>query len=183
MWGNVKRFGIVPIGNNKLYCFSIINSGINNEKYRNLAIGDYKYLYSELGWKAKDILNSLPFETKLIYNDLHDLRLKRWYKGNVVLIGDAAHAVTPNLGSGAAMAMEDALSLTQALYRNDTPEAAFKEYFQSRYKRVNYIRNASYWLGKARQLNNFTGKIRNIFMRTTGSLTAPYIVKKITGIK
>jgi len=41
--------------------------------------------------------------------------LPRWHKGRVVLIGDAAHAVSPNSGQGASLALEDAMYLAKLL--------------------------------------------------------------------
>jgi 2-polyprenyl-6-methoxyphenol hydroxylase-like FAD-dependent oxidoreductase len=50
--------------------------------------------------------------------------INSWFKGNVCLIGDAAHATTPNMGQGACQAIEDANILAQCLYKYK-PEMAF----------------------------------------------------------
>lgn len=65
-----------------------------------------------------------------------------WYKGRVILIGDAAHAPTPQLGQGAGMAVEDSLVLGEELDRNDTIADAFAAFQARRYKRCKYIVNA-----------------------------------------
>jgi FAD-dependent urate hydroxylase len=52
---------------------------------------------------------------------VHDLStIPTWHRGPVVLLGDAAHATSPNAGQGASLAMEDALVL--ALCLRDIPE-------------------------------------------------------------
>jgi 2-heptyl-3-hydroxy-4(1H)-quinolone synthase len=118
----------------------------------------------------------------LIYDDLYDLNIKSWYKGNIVLIGDAAHAITPNLGSGAAMAMEDALCLANSIKNNESSKSAFEHYYRERQKRVRYIRGASYWLGKGAQLEGVLGMSRNIFVKLTGRISTPYTIKKVIGL-
>ena len=44
----------------------------------------------------------------MLYDELQDVRVESWHEGPVFLIGDAAHAMTPNLGQGANSAMVDA---------------------------------------------------------------------------
>ena len=51
--------------------------------------------------------------------------LAHWFKGRVLLMGDAAHAVAPHSGQGASMAIEDALVLAASLEADDTVEAGF----------------------------------------------------------
>jgi len=182
LWNGGKRMGIVPVGDNKYYCFSTINTPSNNDRFRNISVSDYKNLYSMFNWKAKEILDRMTGDTKLIYDDLYDLKMDNIHKGNVVLIGDAAHAITPNLGSGAAMAMEDALCLANSLKNNSNLNTAFEQYFKQRKRRVNYIRGASYWFGKGAQLEGVLAKSRNIFVKMTGSLSTPFIIKKVIGI-
>ena len=66
----------------------------------------------------------------LIVTPLADLpALPRWSRGSVALLGDAAHAMTPNLGQGGAQAIEDALVLSRILEGNASagPEA-FRAY-------------------------------------------------------
>jgi 2-polyprenyl-6-methoxyphenol hydroxylase-like FAD-dependent oxidoreductase len=43
-----------------------------------------------------------------------------WHRGRVVLIGDAAHATTPHLASGAGMAIEDGIVLTEEIQSQPT---------------------------------------------------------------
>ncbi len=66
-----------------------------------------------------------------------------WYKGNVVLIGDAAHGTTPHLGQGAGMAIEDALVLAEELDRSDSIAQALAAFQERRYDRCKYIVDAS----------------------------------------
>ena len=62
-----------------------------------------------------EILGTLREPDELIHNDLEELPAWPWYDGRTVLIGDAAHALTPNMGQGAAMALEDSMVLVELL--------------------------------------------------------------------
>lgn len=59
-----------------------------------------------------------------------------WHRGRVVLVGDAAHALTPQLTSGGGMAIEDAVVLADELGRNATVDDALDAYSERRYDRV-----------------------------------------------
>jgi 2-polyprenyl-6-methoxyphenol hydroxylase-like FAD-dependent oxidoreductase len=62
-----------------------------------------------------------------------------WYKGRVVLIGDAAHASTPHLAMGAAMAIEDAVVLSDLLTSNIPVEQMLEEFMRRRYERCRMV--------------------------------------------
>ncbi len=66
-----------------------------------------------------------------------------WHKGRVVLLGDAVHAITPHLGAGAGLAIEDAIVLADELGRAETPEAAFRAYRERRYERCAFTARMS----------------------------------------
>lgn len=70
-----------------------------------------------------------------------------WYKGRVVLIGDAAHSATPHLGQGAAMAVEDAVVLAEELAGKDT-DAALRAFMDRRFERARLVGTSSIQLGE-----------------------------------
>ena len=70
-----------------------------------------------------------------------------WFRGRVVLIGDAAHATTPHCGQGAAQAIEDALVLTDELQRQERVEAALHAFMERRYDRCRMIVEGSEAIG------------------------------------
>jgi 2-polyprenyl-6-methoxyphenol hydroxylase-like FAD-dependent oxidoreductase len=67
-----------------------------------------------------------------------------WHRGRVVLLGDAAHSLTPQLTSGGGMAIEDAVVLADELARHDDATAALEAYSARRYDRVKQIFDTSY---------------------------------------
>ena len=85
----------------------------------------------------------------VVYRPLEWLFLEGdWHVGNVVLIGDAAHATTPHLGQGAGMAIEDGIVLAEELTRAETPEQAFKAMHARRFERCKYIVERSRLIGE-----------------------------------
>ena len=75
--------------------------------------------------------------------------LARWFGGGMVLLGDAAHPMTPYMAQGAAMALEDAVMLARALDKAATREAAFEQFETARKARtaeVQAVSHANTWM-------------------------------------
>jgi 2-polyprenyl-6-methoxyphenol hydroxylase-like FAD-dependent oxidoreductase len=76
-------------------------------------------------------------EERILQNDGFDRPPARtWHRGAAVLLGDAAHPTTPNLGQGACMAIEDAVVLARAIRAAETPAEAFASFFAQRRRRT-----------------------------------------------
>ena len=76
---------------------------------------------------------------RAVYPDYDIPSLPQWFTNHIVLMGDAAHAVTPHSGQGASMAIEDALVLAACLETEVTPVAAFRRFESLRRKRVEAV--------------------------------------------
>jgi 2-polyprenyl-6-methoxyphenol hydroxylase-like FAD-dependent oxidoreductase len=85
----------------------------------------------------------------IVYRPVHSHILPPpWYRGRVVLIGDAAHTTTPHMASGAGIAIEDALVLAQELAESATVAAALEKFMRRRYERCRMIVESSRTLGE-----------------------------------
>jgi 2-polyprenyl-6-methoxyphenol hydroxylase-like FAD-dependent oxidoreductase len=71
------------------------------------------------------------------------IEVDEWYRGRVVLIGDAAHAGPPHMGEGGCMAMEDALVLADVLCTADRLETALETYVRRRRPRAGWVQEQS----------------------------------------
>lgn len=71
-----------------------------------------------------------------------------WYRGRVLLIGDAAHSTTPHLASGAAIAMEDAVVLGEVLGSHDDLHSALADFMERRFERCRLVVENSLQLGE-----------------------------------
>lgn len=94
--------------------------------------------------------------------------LKKWHEGCVMLIGDAAHAMTPHAAQGAAMALEDAAVLGYAMEQDNNLQEAFTLYQDKRKKRVDAVCRFSTKNRIIYQLPIGLAQIRNIGMRVLG---------------
>ncbi len=185
IWGRGKRFGIVPVGRENIYyCFAVMNSSPGLEANRNITVDKFLKVFEEFKPAAGKVISLINNDTRLINNDLCDIRLSEWHKGRAVLAGDAAHAITPNMGAGAAMAMEDSAMIADELVAGREPKIAFRNFFAGRNKRVTKVCNDSYRLGKMAQLENkLLRSLRNSLFRLVPESYNINVIKKLTGEK
>jgi len=72
-----------------------------------------------------------------------------WHRGSTLLIGDAVHATTPHLGSGAGLAVEDAIVLAHLIEQyGDDLETVFNAFMQKRLARARYVVETSGEIGR-----------------------------------
>jgi 2-polyprenyl-6-methoxyphenol hydroxylase-like FAD-dependent oxidoreductase len=105
----------------------------------------------------------------ILRTDLADLKpLPRWSTGRVGLIGDAAHATTPNLGQGGAMAVEDAFALADSFGKTGINGIAFEQFEQRRRKKVNWTVSTSWSMGRMCHIGNpLVRSLRNAALKHT----------------
>jgi len=151
MWGRGRRFGVVPLGDGKVYCFTTLNAPQNDPTKRNIALAEFKQLFSDFGGPVPEMLASITSQDQLLWNDLEEICLETWVKGRVALLGDAAHAMTPNMGQGAAMAIEDAFVLAEELTAGGDISAALARYERRRRDRVDLVQTQSRRIGLVAQ--------------------------------
>ncbi len=106
----------------------------SNEELRNDLLARHREWQEPVG----TILRSA---TELLRGPVHDLpTLPQWSKGRVLLIGDAAHAISPHAGQGASLALEDAMLLGKLLRDSQGGhEQVFAQFVQQRRSRVERV--------------------------------------------
>jgi 2-polyprenyl-6-methoxyphenol hydroxylase-like FAD-dependent oxidoreductase len=91
----------------------------------------------------------------LVVTDIHDRPpLSSWSKGRVTLLGDAAHPMSPFMGQGANMAIEDALCLARSISESAEAGAAFRAYEAERLERTTRMAKQSRQVGMMGQWEN-----------------------------
>jgi 2-polyprenyl-6-methoxyphenol hydroxylase-like FAD-dependent oxidoreductase len=169
-WGPRLRVGLVTIGGGRLYWFA------SERAPEDLPLpSDPKaYLSHQLqDWHdpIPAVVAATPAEA-LTRLPIHDRPpAKEWGKGRVTLLGDAAHPMTPNLGQGAAQALEDAVVLARTLGgADDDPVAALRMYEAVRIPRTTMIVKRSWQLGRMAQLSSpLACRIRDALVKATPS--------------
>jgi 2-polyprenyl-6-methoxyphenol hydroxylase-like FAD-dependent oxidoreductase len=153
-WGSKGRFGIVPLAHNKIYWFACINAKAQDEKMKAFRVADLLEHFKDFHAPIPQILQETKDE-HLLWNDINDLQpIHQLAFGNIVLIGDAGHATTPNMGQGACQAIEDAIVLADELSKTNDVVAAFKAFENRRIQRVHRIVNTSWTFGKIAHIEN-----------------------------
>lgn len=153
-WGSCGRVGMVPLTGNQVYWFACVNAPANDPQMRRQTPRALAGRFARYHEPIPDLLAHTPAEN-LLWNDIIDLKpLSRYAFGRTLLLGDAAHATTPNMGQGACQAIEDAVVLADELARHATPEQAFSAYEQRRLTRTHYITNASWRIGQMAQITH-----------------------------
>lgn len=116
----------------------------------------------------------------MLHHDVNELRtpLPAYTVGRIALLGDAAHAMTPNLGQGACQALEDAVTLAAALGAESTVEAALARYDAERRPRSQAVAGAARQAGRmGQQLSHpLAVALRNTAMRLTPSRAATRMI-------
>lgn len=152
-WGPGRRFGVVPLSRNRVYWFATLNAPPNDPEMRRAKRKELKEIYSGFHFPIPQLLD-MTGDDQIIWNDIIDLKpITQFAFGRIVLLGDAAHATTPNLGQGACMAIEDAATLANALTLYE-PAEAFRRFEQFRIRRTTQIVSQSWNIGKIAQLEN-----------------------------
>jgi len=165
-WGCGKRFGVVPIGNDKLYCFATMNSSEANSHHKNIAVNEFKSLFSHFSGVVPDILQMMDCDVHIIHGDIFDQKRLCMQQGRVAFLGDAAHAATPNMGQGAGMALEDVAVLAECLTADVSITDALAVYDKRRRPRVKKIRDRSHMIGKVSQWeSSIARRTRNTVFR------------------
>jgi 2-polyprenyl-6-methoxyphenol hydroxylase-like FAD-dependent oxidoreductase len=162
-WGNGARFGFVKINKKSIYWFALTNA--RHALSKDL---DFKTLFQDFHPDIRHILDATP-NNQIIRSEITDLYpLKTWHIDHACLIGDAAHATTPNLGQGACQAIEDAYILGTCLAKYANTTIAFQEYEQRRRKKATTIVQRSWFIGKMAHLEHpLAVWLRNALMKAT----------------
>ena len=150
-WGRGERFGFTSMAGGRVYCFASATVPEGGAS----ADGEYAELCRRFGsWPdpIPALLAATPPES-VLRHDLYDLPpLPSFVAGRTVLLGDAAHAMTPSLGQGACQALEDAVTLAACLERTCDVSSALARYDQLRRPRTQAVVRRSARLGAIGQL-------------------------------
>jgi 2-heptyl-3-hydroxy-4(1H)-quinolone synthase len=146
--GRGQRIGLVPIGEKRLYVWTTFNSPPEAR-----SIQDFPGFFSQFTHEPlRRLFAALPPPESIITTEIEELWMHDWVRVSAnncaVLVGDAAHALTPNIGQGAGMAMEDAAVLAEELASGAEIEHALGSYAKRRKARVETVMRISREVGE-----------------------------------
>lgn len=85
-------------------------------------------VYAGAGWEVPTILQAMRGADDVFFDTVGQIRMPRWSRGRVALVGDAAYAPSLLTGQGTSLALVGAYMLADALARESDHEAAFRAY-------------------------------------------------------
>ncbi|WP_449485414.1 FAD-dependent monooxygenase [Streptomyces avidinii] len=166
-WGRGERFGIVPLADGRIYLFATANTNAPEAGTVPAARN------SELARRFSAWHDPIPVlldrldPDGVLHHEFYELAapLPRFHAGRVALLGDAAHAMTPNMGQGGCQAIEDAV-VAAHLLESDDVRAALAAYTAARLRRTTRISRRSRRIGELAQLSHpLATSLRNLAVR------------------
>lgn len=160
-WGGAARVGAVPLKEGQLYYFLVLTAP---PRAPTLSWPDgFLAAFGHLGGGVEKLFEAMKGAPPL-HHDLDELDAPVWGRGRVLLLGDAAHAITPNQGQGAAMAIEDAFVLSREFTKG--LDGALERYRDAREARVRAIQLDSRRIGQVAHWENLLVRgVRDGLMR------------------
>ncbi|MBV9279267.1 MAG: FAD-dependent monooxygenase [Chloroflexi bacterium] len=148
MYHRDNRIGYHRIGQDRLCWFATANVRPQDP---DPARGHRAFLLETFhGWQEPvEAMIAATDEAVIRRRDMFALPpLKRWGEGRVTLLGDAAHAMTFDLGQGAGQAIEDAAVLARCLREGADVVGSLRAYEALRRPRAAGLQTASWWIGQ-----------------------------------
>jgi FAD-dependent urate hydroxylase len=160
MLGNRTAFLTIPVGSGRAYCYCDVVSSSGEDPEEDLG-----RLFSGFAEPVPSLIDSVSDRARVHRSTIEEVALDSWTRGRVVLVGDAAHATSPNMAEGAAMALEDALVLAECLRDLETIPAALSAFEARRRPRTDWVRSQTHRRDRTRYLPSV---VRNMVLRTFG---------------
>lgn len=146
--GGPMKVGMNPVAQERMYMFLLEPAAEFTrvpEAQLHLRLAE---LMSAYGGVAGELREALTPQSSIVVRPLETIFCPRpWHRDGVVLIGDAAHATTPQLASGAGMAMEDGVVLGECVAQAESLEAALDTFMERRFDRCSLVVEKSLALG------------------------------------
>jgi FAD-dependent urate hydroxylase len=165
MLGRDVTFLAVPIGRGQVYCYCDAPADGTPEPQGGEVTGRLAELLSGFAAPVPAILDALGPDGAVHVAPIEEVILDRWSYGSVLLIGDAAHATSPNMAEGAAMALEDGLVLAECLASERGIAQPMARFQARRRPRTQWVLAQTHRRDRTR---NLPPALRNLVLRRWG---------------
>ena len=147
--GGPVKCGLTPVSKSEMYLFLLEHVPDNPWREPGEQHVLLRALLQGFGGVLERVRAELGETSRIVYRPLEGHFLRRdWFRGRALLLGDAAHASTPQLASGAGMAVEDGIVLAEELQRSGRVEDAFRGFMERRYERCRLVVENSLEIGR-----------------------------------
>jgi 2-polyprenyl-6-methoxyphenol hydroxylase-like FAD-dependent oxidoreductase len=141
------RLGIMPISREQLYLFGTVSAaaGVWHERAQWPAL--MQQAFAVFQGPVRPLLDELATDSEVLYTAVEEIIMPApWHQGRVLLIGDAAHACTPFMGQGGAMAVQDAVVIARLL-ASSSIDAALADFGRIRAPVCQFVQDVSRQVG------------------------------------
>jgi 2-polyprenyl-6-methoxyphenol hydroxylase-like FAD-dependent oxidoreductase len=171
--GGPAKVGLCPVSRDEMYMF-LLETTPTKTRPRLVLHEQLRTFLAGYGGVVGEIRDGLTADSPIVPRPLEALLLPApWFAGRTILIGDAAHSTTPQLASGAGLAVEDALVLAEALAETPTVGAAFERFMARRYDRCRLVVENSMEIGRREQAGAPPGAQTEVVERSLLALAEP----------
>jgi len=148
-YGRHAKAGLVPMSSTTMYMFVVTPEPGNPRMPGERLHRAMRERLAEFTGTIADLREQIVAAGDVVYKPMEAMLLPEpWHRGRVLLIGDAAHATTPQLAQGASIAIEDAALLAQLLPKNRPVESLFAEFMRRRFDRCKFVVETSLQFGR-----------------------------------
>jgi len=165
MLGQGTSFLTVPVGQGLAYCYA----DLTTDNAAGKPVGDplrrLRQRFAGFAAPVPGLLEQLDDPARVHVAPIEQVAAERWGGGAVVLIGDAAHGMSPNMAQGAALAFEDALVLAACLREAATVTDALAVFVARRSPRTGWVRAQTHRRDRTR---NLPPVLRDLTLRLLG---------------
>jgi 2-polyprenyl-6-methoxyphenol hydroxylase-like FAD-dependent oxidoreductase len=138
-YGPGLKTGFTPLGPDKMYQFLVqpFDTDLPTKQERP---GQMRELLAPFGGSVAEVRDEITDPDKVDVRKLYWLIMPSpWYRGRVLLIGDAAHSTTPQLAMGGAIALEDGIVLGELLASESDVQTVLEKFMERRYERARMV--------------------------------------------
>ncbi|RTR53442.1 FAD-binding protein [Pseudomonas aeruginosa] len=141
--------GLVPLADDLMYLFTTSHEPGNPWMDQSTLAEELRNRLAGFGGLIGELREQITDSAEVVYKPLEAVFVDEpWYRGRILLIGDAAHATTPHLGQGAGMAIEDAVVLAEELTAEGSISEHLQRFMERRFERCKYISEKSLLAGE-----------------------------------
>ena len=130
----------MPVADDRAYCYADRSTPRPLDDPPASRLGRLRERFASFAAPVIEVLDGLDPAEPIHFAPIEEVLHSPSARGRVVLIGDAAHAMSPNMACGAAMAFEDALVLADVIAARGTSPEAIAEFVGRRRPRLDWIR-------------------------------------------
>jgi len=163
--GRGGSFLTVPVGQGLVYCYADVTTTSTTDEPDGDPVGRLRERFAGFAAPVPQLLEQLDDPAGVHVAPIEEVSKQSWGRGAVVLVGDAAHGMSPNMAQGASLAFEDALVLAACLRDAVTVSDAVASFVARRSSRTGWVRAQTH---RRDQTRNLPPALRNLTLRAFG---------------